>query len=206
MAQKTKLGKPPCNDLFTPAEIVSWLPPIDFDPSWHPESVTEPRYFYDITSDGLDPTHPWNRPDVQVIFSNPPYQNMKYWVYRMVMAALHESRPQVWALIQSMPGEPYWTHYIWPYARCVGHLAGRLRHTRPAGIEEEKSGGSFNSSLILFDQDNARADAAVGQVLARSEGSRHAPVFVAPVHRLSADVLPPHPDTISRSRLKVKEG
>ena len=204
MAKKTKLGKPPCNDLFTPAEVLSWLPPRDFDPSWNAESLTDPRYYYDIELDGLDPDNPWNRPDVEVIFCNPPYQNMKYWVYRMLMASLHPTRPQVWALIQAMPGEPYWTHYIWPYAHAVGNLAGRLRHLRPAGIEPEKSGGTFNSSLILWDTDPARADRAVAEVLRRSVGSAHAPVFVSPVHRLSAPAEPLHPDHISRSRLKER--
>lgn len=205
----TKLGNPPCNELFTPEDVMSWLPGVDLDPAYSPHSVTRPRYFYDINSDGLDPAHPWNAEDIRVIFNNPPYQTMMRWGYRWVVAALHETRPQVWVFIQAMPGEPYWEHYVWKYAFAVGNLPGRPKHLRPPGADgkrEKSVGGSFNSALILFDEDTDRAAQSVADVMRRSAGHRHAPLFVQPMCRPPRPEHPLTPDEweeIKRGRRRV---
>lgn len=177
--RKTIIGKEPDNELYTPRFVMDWLPPVDLDPSWCPHAVTWPRYYYDIHSNGLDSANPWNADDVQVIFSNPPYQDLLLWIHRMVEAAHHPTRPQVWAFLQAKPGETPWKHYIWPHAYAVGFLPGRIKHGRPPGAGKEVT-GTFNSALVLWDLDAERAEGSIRQVLELSSGHKHAPVFVKP--------------------------
>jgi hypothetical protein len=178
--RKTIIGKPPDNELYTPEYVMSWLPAVDLDPAWCEHAVTWPRYYYTKEMNGLAPENPWNGDDIQVIFCNPPYQDLLDWIYRMVQASRHETRPQVWAFLQAKPGETAWMEYIWPFAAAVGFLPGRIVHGRPPGAEKS-TGGTFNSALVLWDMDEERAQWSIEQVQSNAKGHRRAPVFIQPL-------------------------
>lgn len=187
--KKTLIGKDPTNELYTPDFILEWLPAVDLDPCWSEHSLTNPRFYYDITSDGLLEEHLWVGEDIQMVFVNPPYDDLLAWTGKMVETANHESVPQVWGLLPAKPGERYWYENVWPTAFAVGFIKGRLKHGTPPGTKP-LSGGTFNSALVLFDQDETRAEATLREVRAASEHhEKHPAVWVQRYERESSALV-----------------
>lgn len=170
--RKTILNREPDNELYTPQCVLDWLPfRPDLDPAWSWQSNVLPKYYFDKETDGLKSS--WNIPDVKHVWINPPYEDIQVWIRKCANEAT-EGRVVI-ALIQSKPGERAWMDSIWPRARSVGFLKGRLKHDRPFCLPSQA--GTFGSALVLWGSPED-CDPIVEQIKQRAKGHKHEPVWV----------------------------
>jgi len=158
---------------FTPPWLLAWLPPIALDPCWSAASHVKAAATIDIRrgEDGL--TMPWGPVGDGIVFANPPFSNCAAWLQRCRQEAKRLDRVVV-ALVPAIPGDGPWHAEVWPFARAVGFIRGRVAFVDPQGNSETKGRGH---ALVLygpsFDCIEAREHIEVA-----SERHPQAPVWV----------------------------
>jgi phage N-6-adenine-methyltransferase len=76
-------------------------------------------------------------------FVNPPYSDIKQWVRKCYIESLRGSL--VVMLIPARVDISYWHDYIFPYAREIRFIRGRLK------FNKHKNPATFPSAVIIFD-------------------------------------------------------
>lgn len=168
-------GHPPTDELYTPADILAWFPPVDLDPFWSPHCATRPRWFLTPELDGF--ARPWvlpSLPHTPFVWANPPYSRQADGLRKCAVEAAAGDKIIV-ALVQGKPGEAYWHEAVWPVAAEVGFTRGRIVHGREPGLPS--TGGKFGSALVVYGP-SALAALIVEQAAAAARGHKHEPVWV----------------------------
>ena len=85
----------------------------------------------------------------ETVFMNPPYgRDIKLWVKKAYMESLNGAK--VLCLIPARTDTSYWHDYIFPNAKDINFLRGRLKF-EVGGISKDPA--PFPSALILFDNE-----------------------------------------------------
>lgn len=140
------------DEWLTPPEIVRALGPFDLDPCSpinRPWSTAETHYT--VEDDGL--MAEWKGR----VWCNPPYGNMlDAWLNR---CALHRN---VTALVFARTETSAFFEHVWPWAKAILFIRGRLRFYKVTGEQGDAAGSP--SVLIAYDEANARRLATSGIV------------------------------------------
>ena len=161
---KTIAGNDADDQMFTPQFVLDWLGPIDLDPCWDPRSNVMPRHYMDASMNGL--AYEW---DVDgLVFVNMPYSEQARWIEKC--ADQGNKGRKVVALVQAKPGERVWAEHVWPFAKVVAFLRGRLTFGRPEGLKSQS--GTFNSALVWW----GPVDGLWEPARERAQGHKNAPV------------------------------
>lgn len=157
-------GDATTDEWYSPKWLVQSLPPVWLDPCHDPRSNVRPAHALTIADDGL--ATPWASVEpslckVAICFANPPYSNGAAWVAKCRRESWVLPLPVV-ALVKAWVGEPYWAANVWGRARWVMLLFGRIRFDTPEGPATDSA--SFNSALICWSQDEAKAMCALATI------------------------------------------
>lgn len=136
---------------FTPTSLLLALPPILFDPCWHPDSnvVTERHLCVLDGDDGLGTPWPLIEDGPGIIFVNPPYSNLSKWLRKIAWEAQRQVLPIV-TLIPSKPGESYWAVDVFPAIQWFAFPPGRLSFDTFAPYTGKSVPGTFPSVLCCY--------------------------------------------------------
>lgn len=168
-------GLRPPDELYTPADILDWFPPVDLDPFWSKHSAVRPKYYLTPAEDGF--VRPWTLPPTDhtpFVWVNPPYSRQADGLRKCVTESVAGDKVVV-ALVQGKPGEKYWHEAVWPVAAEVGFLRGRVVHGREPGLAS--TAGKFGSALVVYGPPFLAA-LVVQQARRAARGHRHEPVWV----------------------------
>lgn len=135
------------DEWLTPPEIVKALGEFDLDPC-APTPDKRPwdtaKNHYSILDDGL------NKPWFGRVFCNSPYgSEMKHWLKK---CAEHKN---VIALLFARTETRQFFDSIWPYAKAIVFIKGRLNFYHVDGTKGGTAGAP--SMLVAYDNDNAEA-------------------------------------------------
>lgn len=104
--------------------------------------------YYTIQDDGLK--QDWSS---EIVFMNPPYgREIKNWVKKAYYESLKGSL--VVCLIPARTDTIYWHDYIFPYAKDIRFLKGRLRFIKNNKIGDP---APFPSAIVIF-KENKNAE------------------------------------------------
>ena len=137
------------NNVHFSSETNEWSTPIDLynsldeiynftlDPCSTKENAKCKNY-YTIEDNGL--IQDWAK---EIVFMNPPYgREIKDWVKKAYEESLKGAT--VVCLIPSRTDTKYWHDYIFPYAREITFLKGRLK------FGNSKNTAPFPSAIVVF--------------------------------------------------------
>jgi site-specific DNA-methyltransferase (adenine-specific) len=133
----------------------SWETPQDFfnklnnefnftlDPSSTHENHKCNKY-YTIEDDGL--LKDWSK---DIVFCNPPYgKTINKWVKKSYEESLKGAT--VVLLIPSRTETNYWHDYIFPYAKEIRYIRGRLKFVKNGKTPEASGRAPFPSAVVIF--------------------------------------------------------
>lgn len=163
---RTIVGTEADNEMYTPQFVLDWLGPIALDPCWDPRSLVRPEFYIDAAGNGL--AYDWGVDGL--VYVNMPYSEQARWIEKCATQGAQGRK--VVALVQAKPGERVWMEYIWPSAKVVAFLKGRLTFVRPDGIKSQSA--TFNSALVWW----GPVDGLWQKARERARGHKHQPVWL----------------------------
>jgi hypothetical protein len=164
---------------FTPRWLLAWLGPVALDPCWCEASAVQAAVTLDLRrgDDGL--SSDWSSilqgsgDPAGIVFVNPPFSACGAWLAKCAAEARATGRVVV-ALVPALPGDGPWHASVWPSARWVGFLAGRIEFVGVSGKAEQRGRGH---ALVVFGPSSA-AERFVAAVQSNAAGHVKAPVWV----------------------------
>lgn len=129
------------DDWLTPPELVRALGEFDLDPCYdEPRPWPTAKVMWGRNEDGL------HREWFGFVWCNPPYgYQTATWLMRC-----YEHRRAL-ALVFFRPGTYAFQKYIFPHAKGIFSITGRLRFYRPTGVQGGSAG--VDSCLIAWDDE-----------------------------------------------------
>lgn len=161
------------DEWYTPQWLLDLLGPIDLDPCWSPDSLVKSERVISKAAgnDGL--ADRWIRTGCEVVFCNPPFSNASKWLAKASEEGDHKPRwsvrQVVVVLVPAYPGDGPWDRCVWPSARFVGWIRGRMTFRNPDGVSEQKGRGH---GLVVFGPDRAECARWVAAVADRDTEGR----------------------------------
>jgi hypothetical protein len=164
---------------FTPRWLLAWLGPVALDPCWCEASAVQAAVTLDLRrgDDGLASN--WgsillgSADPPGIVYVNPPFSACGVWLAKCAAEARSIGRVVV-ALVPALPGDGPWHMSVWPSARWVGFLAGRVEFFGPSGRSEQRGRGH---ALVVWGP-RVAAGAYVGEVAKRAMSHVRSPVWV----------------------------
>ena len=131
------------NEWGTPQDLFNKLDKefnFTLDPCATPSNAKSDN-FYTKADNGL--TKDWSK---DIVFMNPPYgREIKYWVRKAYIESLKGA--VVVCLIPARTDTIYWHDYIFPHAKDIRFLKGRLRFVKGNKIGDA---APFPSAVVIF--------------------------------------------------------
>lgn len=161
------------DEWYTPQWLLDLLGPIDLDPCWSPDSLVKAGRVISkhVEQDGL--SERWIQAGLEVVFCNPPFSNASEWLAKAEEEGNRKprwsARQVVVVLVPAYPGDGPWDRCVWPTARFVGWIRGRMKFQNPAGESEQKGRGH---GLVVFGPDNAACQGWIADFMARDVSQR----------------------------------
>ena len=136
------------NEWYTPPSLFDELDKefrFTLDPCATKESAKCEKYYTKETN-GLDQS--WEN---ESVFVNPPYgREIKHWVEKSYKESLKDNT-QVVMLIPARTDTKYWHDYIFPYAKDIRFIKGRIKFYRIIhGEKVEGESAPFPSAIVIF--------------------------------------------------------
>lgn len=112
---------------LTPKWILQQLGEFDLDPCAAKENIkwTGARFYFSKTSDGLSAESVWSGR----VFCNPPFSNSVPWIRRCAQHGFGIT------LVPSTTESGVWRDCVWPRAKAILLMAGRVRFCNPDGSQ-----------------------------------------------------------------------
>lgn len=132
----------------TPSKIINSLGPIALDPCTWPDNPVGALTFYTIKDNGL--VLPWS--PLGLNYVNPPYgRHQILWVKKAIAEYLRDCESIL--LIPSRTDTKLWSDWIFPTAKAVCFVKGRIKFVDPATRKQTKNPSTFPSALVYYGKD-----------------------------------------------------